>query len=67
MPKTESYGDNISAPATPHERDESPQKKTTTTTCIRSAMLYGSEIWATKIEDIRKMQRSEMRMLRWMT
>ena len=23
--------------------------------------------WATKIEDIRKMQRSEMRMLRWMT
>ena len=30
-------------------------------------MLYGSEIWPTKIEDIRKMQRSEMRMLRWMT
>ena len=24
-------------------------------------------MWATKIEDIRKMQRSEMRMLRWMT
>ena len=23
--------------------------------------------WPTKIEDIRKMQRSEMRMLRWMT
>ena len=36
-------------------------------TCIRPAMLYGSEIWSTKIEDIRKMQRSEMRMLRWMT
>ena len=30
-------------------------------------MLYGSETWATMIEDIRKMQRSEMRMLRWMT
>ena len=30
-------------------------------------MLYGNETWATKIEDIRKMQRSEMRMLRWMT
>ena len=29
-------------------------------------MLYGSETWPTKIEDIRKMQRSEMRMLRWM-
>ena len=30
-------------------------------------MLYGSEIWATKVEDIRKIQRSEIRMLRWMT
>ena len=37
------------------------------TTCIKSTMLYGSETWSTKIEDIRKMQRSEMRMLRWMT
>ena len=36
------------------------------TTCIRPVMLYGSEIWPTKIEDIRKMQKSEMRMLRWM-
>ena len=37
------------------------------TTCIRPAMLYGSETWPTKIEDIRKMQKSEMTMLRWMT
>ena len=37
------------------------------TTCIRPAMLYGSETWPTKIEDIRKIQRNEMRMLRWMT
>ena len=37
------------------------------TTCIRPATLYGSETWPTKIEDIRKIQRSEMRMLRWMT
>ena len=37
------------------------------TICIRPAMLYGSETWPTKIEDISKMQRSEMRMLRWMT
>ena len=37
------------------------------TTCIRPAMLYGIETWPTKIDDIRKMQRSEMRMLRWMT
>ena len=35
------------------------------TTCIRPAMLYGSETWPTKIEDIRKIQ-SEIRMLRWM-
>ena len=35
------------------------------TTCIRPAMLYGSETWPTKIKDIRKMQRSKMRMLRW--
>ena len=37
------------------------------TTCIRPVMLYGSETLPTKIEDIRKIQRSEMRMLRWMT
>ena len=36
------------------------------TTCIRPAILYGSETWPTKIDDIRKIQRSEMRMLRWM-
>ena len=36
------------------------------TTCIRPVMLYGSETWPTKVEDIRKIQ-SEMRMLRWMT
>ena len=30
-------------------------------------MLYGSETWPTKVEDIRKIQRSEKRMLRWMT
>ena len=34
--------------------------------CIRPAMLYGSKTWPTKVEDIRKMQRSERRMLRWM-
>ena len=28
-------------------------------------MLHGSEIWPTKIKDIRKMQRSKMRILRW--
>ena len=37
------------------------------TTYIRPAMLYDSETWPTKIEDLRTIQRSEMRMLRWMT
>ena len=37
------------------------------TTCIRPAMLYVSETWPTKIEDIRKIHGSKMRMLRWMT
>ena len=37
------------------------------TTYIRPAILYGSETWPTKIDNIRKIQRSEMRMLRWMT
>ena len=35
-------------------------------TCIRPAMLYGSETWAVKCDDVKRMQRSEMRMLRWM-
>ena len=30
-------------------------------------MLYSSETWPTNVEDIRKIQRSEMRILRWMT
>ena len=36
-------------------------------TCIIPVLLYGSETWPTNIEDMRKMQRSEMRMLRWMS
>ena len=42
-------------------------KGTIYTTYIRPVMLYGSETWPTKVEDIKKMQRSEMRILRWMT
>ena len=49
------------------KRDKSEDKRNYIyTTCIRPAMLYGSETWPMKVEDIRKMQRSEMRMLRWM-
>ena len=37
------------------------------TTCIRPAMLYGSETWSTMVEDTREIQRSEMRILKWIT
>ena len=35
-------------------------------TAIRPAMLYGSECWATKKQNVQKMGVAEMRMLRWM-
>jgi hypothetical protein len=34
--------------------------------CVRSALIYGSETWALKVEDLRRLERTEMRMLRWM-
>ena len=43
------------------------QRSALTSLLFAIVMLYGSETWPTKIEDIRKIQRSEMRMLRWMT
>ena len=36
------------------------------TACVRSCMTYGSETWATKEEHCEKMERAEMRMIRWM-
>ena len=36
------------------KRDECEVKRIIYTTCIRPAMLYGSETWPTKIEDIRE-------------
>ncbi len=32
--------------------------------CVRSAMLYGSETWAVKVQHVRKLERTEMRMVR---
>ena len=34
-------------------------------TYVRSAMLYGSECWAMKVEDLNRLQRNERSMLRW--
>ena len=33
--------------------------------CVRSAMLYANETWALRIEDLRRLERNEHRMLRW--
>jgi hypothetical protein len=34
--------------------------------CVRSVMSYGAECWAIKVDDVRKMETTEMRMLRMM-
>ena len=33
---------------------------------VRSAMLYGAETWPMTKEDVKLLERTEMRMLRWM-
>ena len=34
--------------------------------CVRSAMLYGSETWPLKQEDLSRLARTDMQMVRWM-
>ena len=34
--------------------------------CVRRSMLYGSETWAMKVEDLRRLMTAERRMVRWM-
>ena len=34
--------------------------------CVRSVMLYGSETWAVKEEDLDRLDRNDIRMIRWM-
>ena len=36
------------------------------TTCVRRAMIYGSETWPVKSEDTDRMERNEMKRVRWM-
>ena len=33
--------------------------------CVRSAMLYGCETWALKVEDVRRLNAAGMKMLRY--
>ena len=35
-------------------------------TCVRSAMVYGSETWAMNVEQSARLERTEMGMVRWM-
>ena len=35
--------------------------------CVRSVMLYGSETWPVKEDDLARLHRTEMSMLRWMS
>ena len=34
--------------------------------CVRSSMRYGSETWTVNAEQEAKLERAEMRMVRWM-
>ena len=33
---------------------------------VRSALLYSAETWAVRLEELRALERTQMRMLRWM-
>ena len=35
-------------------------------TCVQSMLVYGSETWAMKAEDIQRLERTERMMNRWM-
>ena len=34
--------------------------------CVRSSMIYGCETWAMNMEQVQRLERTEMRMVRWM-
>ena len=35
--------------------------------CVRSVMVYGSETWAMRVEDMHRLERTERIMVRWMS
>jgi len=36
-------------------------------TCVQSVLVYGSETWATKVEDMKRLERTERAMVRWIS
>ena len=34
--------------------------------CVQNVMLYGSKMWAMRVEDMRRLERTERMMVRWM-
>ena len=42
------------------------QKGKVYASCVRSCMVYGTETWPMTVEHMNKMERTEMRMVRWM-
>src|SRR5271163_3132624 len=34
--------------------------------CVQSVLVYGSETWAVKVNDVRQLERAENTMVRWM-
>ncbi len=34
--------------------------------CVQSVLIYGSETWAVRVEDVSKLERAERMMVRWM-
>ena len=35
-------------------------------TCVQRVMVYGSETWPMKVEDVQRLERTERMMVRWM-
>ena len=34
--------------------------------CVQSVLIYGTETWAMKVDDLRSLERTERMMVRWM-
>lgn len=48
------------------DKDGVSSKMKVYTICVRSAMVYGTETWAINVEQGTRLERTEMKMVRWM-